>query len=100
MSYTTRNNPGTLRAKPSFDPAGETTDCPTDVEAEFTDYGETTDCPSVVPETYASDTEKAPPAQASWGKPAPEGGLTAWLVILGAWCTSFCSFGWINGTSG
>ncbi|KAF4965700.1 hypothetical protein FSARC_6540 [Fusarium sarcochroum] len=27
---------------------------------------------------------------------APDGGLTAWLVVLGAWCTSFCSFGWIN----
>lgn len=28
---------------------------------------------------------------------APEGDrLTAWLVVLGAWCTSFCSFGWIN----
>ena len=23
-------------------------------------------------------------------------GLTAWLVVVGAWCTSFCSFGWIN----
>lgn len=20
----------------------------------------------------------------------------AWLVLLGAWCASFCSFGWIN----
>ncbi|OJJ45250.1 hypothetical protein ASPZODRAFT_69526 [Penicilliopsis zonata CBS 506.65] len=28
--------------------------------------------------------------------PAPDGGATAWLVVLGAWCTSFCSFGWIN----
>jgi hypothetical protein len=27
---------------------------------------------------------------------APDGGLVAWLVVLGAWCTSFCSFGWIN----
>lgn len=23
-------------------------------------------------------------------------GLTAWLVVLGAWCSSFCSYGWIN----
>ncbi|RGP64699.1 transporter mch4 [Fusarium sporotrichioides] len=30
------------------------------------------------------------------GSGAPDGGLTAWLVVLGAWCTSFCSFGWIN----
>lgn len=27
---------------------------------------------------------------------APDGGLTAWLVVLGAWCSSFCSYGWIN----
>lgn len=26
----------------------------------------------------------------------PNGGLRAWLVVAGAWCTSFCSFGWIN----
>lgn len=26
----------------------------------------------------------------------PDGGMRAWLVVLGAWCTSFCSFGWIN----
>lgn len=26
----------------------------------------------------------------------PDGGLEAWLVVLGAWCVSFCSYGWIN----
>lgn len=26
----------------------------------------------------------------------PDGGVDAWLVVLGAWCVSFCSFGWIN----
>ncbi|KAL1967421.1 hypothetical protein VTN77DRAFT_3206 [Rasamsonia byssochlamydoides] len=26
----------------------------------------------------------------------PEGGLQAWLVVLGAWCCSFCCYGWIN----
>jgi hypothetical protein len=26
----------------------------------------------------------------------PDGGLVAWLVILGCWCASFCSFGWLN----
>lgn len=26
----------------------------------------------------------------------PDGGLTAWSVVLGAWCTSYCSFGWLN----
>lgn len=29
---------------------------------------------------------------------APDGGLQAWLVVLGAWCASFCSYGWINST--
>ncbi|KAL6414544.1 putative monocarboxylate transporter [Ilyonectria robusta] len=28
----------------------------------------------------------------------PDGGATAWLVVFGTWCTSFCSFGWINST--
>jgi hypothetical protein len=28
--------------------------------------------------------------------PPPDGGITAWLVVLGAWCILFCSFGWIN----
>lgn len=26
----------------------------------------------------------------------PDGGLEAWLVVLGCWCGLFCSFGWIN----
>ncbi|KAF7555094.1 hypothetical protein G7Z17_g2421 [Cylindrodendrum hubeiense] len=26
----------------------------------------------------------------------PDGGTAAWLVVLGAWCCSFCSPGWIN----
>ncbi|KAE8385195.1 major facilitator superfamily domain-containing protein [Aspergillus alliaceus] len=26
----------------------------------------------------------------------PDGGLTAWLMVLDAWCVLFCSFGWIN----
>ncbi|KAK7418598.1 hypothetical protein QQZ08_011182 [Neonectria magnoliae] len=36
-------------------------------------------------------TQKVP-----WGSDAPDGGAAAWLVVLGAWCTSFCSFGWLN----
>lgn len=27
---------------------------------------------------------------------APDGGTAAWLCVLGAWCTAFCSFGWLN----
>ncbi|KAK9460380.1 major facilitator superfamily domain-containing protein [Lipomyces oligophaga] len=26
----------------------------------------------------------------------PEGGVHAWLTVFGAFCTQFCSFGWIN----
>lgn len=26
----------------------------------------------------------------------PDGGAVAWLVVLGAWCCSFTSPGWIN----
>ncbi|KAK1243447.1 hypothetical protein MKX07_004075 [Trichoderma sp. CBMAI-0711] len=35
-------------------------------------------------------------APAPTGNEPPNGGLRAWLVVVGAWCTSFCSFGWIN----
>ncbi|KAK5989518.1 MFS transporter asaE [Cladobotryum mycophilum] len=41
-----------------------------------------------------SDTQ-APPGPPP-GSDGPDGGTRAWLVVLGAWCTSFCSFGWIN----
>jgi hypothetical protein len=26
----------------------------------------------------------------------PDGGLEAWMVVAGAWSSSFCSWGWIN----
>ncbi|KAL5358545.1 major facilitator superfamily domain-containing protein [Aspergillus floccosus] len=32
----------------------------------------------------------------SGGPQPPDGGLNAWLVVLGAWCCSFSSPGWIN----
>jgi hypothetical protein len=38
------------------------------------------------------------PAQTQISNAPPDGGLRAWLVVVGAWCTSFCSFGWINST--
>lgn len=40
------------------------------------------------------DAEKAPFNPP--GSDAPDGGAAAWLVVFGAWCTSFCSFGWLN----
>jgi MFS family permease len=38
-----------------------------------------------------TDTEAFPPVN-----DIPDGGTEAWLVVLGAWCVSFCSYGWIN----
>jgi hypothetical protein len=37
-----------------------------------------------------------PPLPKYPGHDAPDGGVAAWLVVLGAWCTSVCSFGWLN----
>ena len=45
--------------------------------------------------------EKAPsgpPGPPKWMQDIPDGGLEAWLVILGNWCTNFVTFGWINST--
>ncbi|KID91786.1 Major facilitator superfamily domain, general substrate transporter [Metarhizium guizhouense ARSEF 977] len=41
-----------------------------------------------------SDEEKAPSTPEE--PVVADGGTVAWLVVLGAWCVSFCSFGWIN----
>ena len=47
----------------------------------------------------SSDMEKAetekPRAGGGHGD-FPDGGLEAWLVVSGAFCCLFCSFGWIN----
>jgi hypothetical protein len=42
--------------------------------------------------------EKAAKPALQWGSDAPDGGLIAWGVILGLWCTAFCSFGWLSST--
>ena len=47
--------------------------------------------------TEQPDEEAAAPA--GYKSDAPDGGVQAWLVVLGAWCTSFCSFGWLNSES-
>ncbi|OAA73361.1 Major facilitator superfamily domain, general substrate transporter [Cordyceps fumosorosea ARSEF 2679] len=48
----------------------------------------------------SSDSEKAaasaPASSPPPPPPPPDGGVTAWLVVLGGWCTAFCSFGWLN----
>lgn len=56
----------------------------------------------------ASRLEKSPPANEhdgesptlpkKLGSEPPDGGTTAWVVVFGAWCASFCSFGWVNST--
>ena len=28
-----------------------------------------------------------------------DSGYAAWMVVLGAWCVSFCTYGWINSES-
>ncbi|EXJ79035.1 hypothetical protein A1O3_08536 [Capronia epimyces CBS 606.96] len=49
------------------------------------------------PETGNADMEKEKASQPGFpGGDGPDGGLAAWLVVLGVWCTSFCSFGWLN----
>ena len=49
----------------------------------------------------ASDGQQAPlrsvpPPPAFDPRENPDGGLEAWMVVLGAFCCMFCSFGWIN----
>ncbi|KAH8822093.1 putative MFS transporter [Xylogone sp. PMI_703] len=46
---------------------------------------------SVAGELPAGPSTAAAPTDA-----LPDGGAEAWMVVAGAWCTSFCSFGWIN----
>ena len=38
----------------------------------------------------------APPAGPPGPGPPPDGGLHAWLTVLGGFCGLFVSFGWIN----
>ncbi|ORY10279.1 putative MFS transporter [Clohesyomyces aquaticus] len=51
--------------------------------------------PSPPLSTLERDTEKSVQTKPA-GRQPPDGGVAAWLVVLGAWCTSFCSFGWVN----
>lgn len=45
-------------------------------------------------------SEKSDPASAPSGPsalaPPPDGGFQAWMVVVGAFCGLFVSFGWIN----
>ncbi|KAJ3534528.1 hypothetical protein NM208_g7507 [Fusarium decemcellulare] len=42
------------------------------------------------------DHERTPSQAPSESEELSDGGFRAWLVVVGVWCTSFCSFGWIN----
>ena len=67
-------------------------------------YGEKDNLSKKVSEkigTEDSDVEgQAGPSTTSnpWGDPSsfPDGGLEAWLVVLGCFCSLFVSFGWIG----
>ena len=49
--------------------------------------------------TFGDDGQRdavATPPPAFDPRDNPDGGRDAWLVVLGAFCCMFCSFGWIN----
>ena len=55
--------------------------------------------PDVAEGASETDVEKNKPAEPHAGvdpNAFPDGGLEAWLVVSGAFCCLFCSFGWIN----
>jgi hypothetical protein len=46
---------------------------------------------------FETDSNKLGEGEPSpWMRDIPDGGLEAWLVLLGNWCASFVTFGWIN----
>lgn len=57
-----------------------------DVQASSSTTHSTTDLPEVLSIREKIDS-------------VPDGGLQAWLVVLGAWCGLFCSLGWLNSES-
>ncbi|KAM6518162.1 hypothetical protein FSOLCH5_006931 [Fusarium solani] len=54
--------------------------------------------PSNAAEADIEKAQKAPPGPPPGMAPAdfPDGGLEAWLVVFGGWCSLFCTFGLIN----
>lgn len=47
-------------------------------------------------EQAVSEKPQGPPPGAFDPRQNPDGGLKAWLTVLGGFCALFCSFGWIN----
>lgn len=52
--------------------------------------------PSVVAEADLEKNGLTPKPQGVAPADFPDGGTEAWLVVFGAWCGLFCSFGWLN----
>ena len=52
--------------------------------------------PVSIPNLSEKPDETASPPTPSPPGPPPDGGLHAWLTVLGAFCGLFVSFGWIN----
>lgn len=73
-------------------PAGKTDETKEQTSSSATDSEEVSELAPVEKGPAAA----APQAAAPFGNDAPDGGTTAWLCVLGAWCCAFCSFGWIN----
>ena len=53
--------------------------------------------PEILSHPRAQDLEEVPLKPGAHDpKSFPDGGWEAWLVVAGAFCVMFCSFGWIN----
>ena len=53
--------------------------------------------PEILDHPRTGDLEEVPLKPGAHDPKAfPDGGWEAWLVVSGAFCVMFCSFGWIN----
>jgi hypothetical protein len=68
---------------------------PSDMPSSATSHDLTGEKPDNERETHDAED----PQNWSSAEPPPDGGLQAWLMVLGAWCALFCTFGWINSMS-
>jgi hypothetical protein len=61
------------------------------LSAKLDPESKSTDAPSNILSEATTEQKPQPVAHQF-----PEGGLKAWLVVLGCWCASFASFGYVN----
>lgn len=52
--------------------------------------------PSLPAQPQSSGSQGQPKRSGIDPRSFPDGGLSAWLCVVGGWCCLFCSFGWIN----